>query len=175
MENEKISSKKIITNYGVLLGIATVVLGVIMYVTNVYLDPHWIFSVIGFAILIGVIVYGIKAYKTQNNGYLTLTDGLKIGIGIALIGGIISAIWTLVLTTAIEPEYTQQFLEVQKEKMIEKYPDFSQEQVDQSIEMMEKFSSPYISIAFSIIGSLFFGFIISLFAGLIMQKKQDLY
>ncbi len=174
MENDKASSKKIIINYGVILGIVSVLLGVVMYVTNVYTDPHWIFSVIGFLILIGVITYGIKAYKTSNNGFLELTDALKVGIGIALIGGIIGAIWTLLLTSIIEPEYTQQVMEVQREKLLEN-PDMTEAMVDQSIEMMEKFSSPYISIAFSIIGSLFFGFIISLFAGLIMKKKQDLY
>ncbi len=174
MENDKASSKKIIINYGVILGIVSVLLGVVMYVTNVYTDPHWIFSVIGFLILIGVITYGIKAYKTSNNGFLELTDALKVGIGIALIGGIIGAIWTLLLTSVIEPEYTQQVMEVQREKLLEN-PDMTEAMVDQSIEMMEKFSSPYISIAFSIIGSLFFGFIISLFAGLIMKKKQDLY
>ncbi len=175
MENEKTSSKKIITNYGVLLGLVSVVLGVVMYVTGSYTDPHWIFSVIGFLILIGVISYGIKAYKTANNGYLTLSDALKVGIGIALIGGIIGAIWTLLLATVIEPEYTQNVIEAQKEKLVEQYPDFSQEQLDQSLAMMEKFTSPYISFALSLIGSLFFGFIISLIAGLIMQKKQDLY
>ncbi|WP_299211914.1 DUF4199 domain-containing protein [uncultured Aquimarina sp.] len=174
MENENNSAKKIIINYGILLGILSIVLGVVLYVTNSYTDPHWIYSVIGFLILIGVILYGLKTYKTHNRGYLTLTDALKIGIGIALIGGLVSSIWTLTLTTVIEPDYTQQVLEVQREKMLEN-PDMTEEVVDQSMAMIEKFSSPYISIAFSIIGSLFFGFIISLISGLIMQKKEELY
>lgn len=175
MENEKASSKKIIINYGILLSILSVLLGVIMYVTNAYTNPHWIYSVITLLILVGTIRYGIKAYKNINNGYLILMDAIKVGIGIALIGGIIAAIWSLTVTTVIEPDYTQQVLEVQREKMIEQYPDFSQEQIDQSMIIAEKFSSPFISTAVSIIGSLFFGFIISLITGLIMQKKQDLY
>ena len=175
MENVKASSKKIIINYGILLGIVSVLLGVVMYVTNAYKDPNWIYSVIGFVVLIGVISYGIKAFKTANNGYLILMDAIKIGLGIALIGGIIGAIWSFTLTNVIEPDYTQQMLEVQREKMIEQYPDFSQEQIDQSMAIAEKFSAPFVSIALSIIASLFFGFIISLIAGLVMQKKQDLY
>ncbi|WP_103070492.1 DUF4199 domain-containing protein [Aquimarina sediminis] len=174
MENEKASSKKIIINYGILLGIVSVLLGVIMYVTNAYTDPHWIYSVISFSILIGIISYGIKAYKTANNGYLALMDAIKVGIGIALIGGVIGVIWSLTLTTVIEPDYTQQVLEAQREKMLQN-PDMTEELVEQSMAIAEKFSSPFISIAVSIIGSLFLGFIISLIAGLIMQKKQDLY
>ncbi|MDY8137239.1 DUF4199 domain-containing protein [Aquimarina sp. 2201CG5-10] len=174
MENEKAPAKKIIINYGIILGIISVLLGVVMYITNEYTDPHWIYSVAGFLILIGVVIYGIKAYKTSNNGFLTLTDALKVGIGIAMIGGIIGAIWSLTLTTVIEPDYTQQVLDAQREKMLED-PNITEEMAEQSISIMEKFSSPFISIAFSIIGSLFFGFIISLIGGLIMQKKQDLY
>ncbi|GAA3516371.1 hypothetical protein GCM10022393_33090 [Aquimarina addita] len=173
MENEQASTKKIIIQYGVLFGIASVLLGVVLYVTNAYKDPHWSYSILSFLLIISVISLGIKAYKTANNGFLTLSDALKTGIGIALVGGIISVIWAFILTTVIEPEYMQQVLEIQKEKMIEDNPNFSQEQIDQSMAIAEKFTSPYITIAFSMIGSLFFGFIVSLFAGLIMQRKPE--
>jgi preprotein translocase subunit YajC len=174
MENNKASIKKNIINYGVLLGITSVLLGVVIYVMNAHLDPNWIFSVIGILILVGIISYGIKAYKKVNEGYLNLSEALKIGIGIALIGGIIVAIWTFILTTVIEPDYTQQMLDIQREKLLEN-PDMSEQMVNQSMAIVEKMSGPYIQIALSIIANLFFGFIISLFAGLAMQKKQDLY
>lgn len=173
MENKQISSKKTILQYGILLGITLVLLGVILYVTNTYKDPHWSLSIVSILIIVLVISLGIKAYKTANNGFLTLSEALKTGIGIALIGGIIAALWSFILTTVIEPQYIQQVLEIQKEKMIAQNPNFSQEQIDQGMAIAKKFTSPYMSIAFSMIGSLFFGFIISLFAGLIMQRKPD--
>lgn len=175
MENEKIPAKKFIINFGVLLGIVSVVLGVIMYVTNAYTDPHWIYSVVSGILLVGIITYGIMSFKKANQGFLSLIDALKVGIGIAVIGGIIGAVWTLLLTNVIQPDFMEQVMEVQKEKLGEKYPDFSQEQLDQSIAMMEKFSNPMITVAFSLIGNLFFGFIISLIGGLIMKNEQELY
>ena len=174
MENEKPSSKKIIINYGVILGIISVLLGVVIYVTNTYTDPHWSFTLIGILILIAVIVIGIKAYKKSNHGFLELTDALKIGIGIALIGGIIVVIWSFVLTTVIEPEYMQNVLDAQREKLLEN-PDMTEAMVEQSMSVMEKMSSPMIGAAFSLIGNLFLGFIFSLFAGLAMRQKQELY
>ena len=120
-----------------------------------------------------MIVYAIKAFKKANGGFLTLGEALKVGIGTALIGGLIGVIWTLLLTNVLEPDYMQQVMEVQKEKMLDQ--GLSEEQIEASAEMMEKFSSPLISVAASLIGNLFFGFIISLIGGLIMQKKQDLY
>ena len=173
METQKTSAKKFIINYGVLLGILSVLLGAIIYITNNHADPHWIFSVLGFLILIVAIVMAIKAFKKANGGYLTLGQALKVGIGTALIGGLIGVIWTLLLTNVLEPDYMQQVMEVQKEKMLDQ--GLSEEQIEASAEMMEKFSNPLISVAFSLIGNLFLGFVISLIGGLIMQKKQDLY
>ncbi|WP_271766392.1 DUF4199 domain-containing protein [Aquimarina algiphila] len=175
MENDKASTKKIIINYGVILGVLSVLMGVVIYITDGYTEQNWIHTVIGLAIMLGVIVYGIKAYKTTNGGFLQLSEALKIGLGIALIGGIISVIWTILLMNVIEPDIVNQINEAQREQMIERFPDMSEEQMNQSLEMAKKFTSPYIISAFALIWSLFIGFIISLIAGLVMRQKQDLY
>lgn len=175
MEDVKISAKKIIINYGVLLGMVSIVFSALIYFTGVYKDPHWSIGILGFAILLAGLVYGIKAYKTANNGFLNLTDGLKVGIGIALISGILSGLWNITLTTVIEPDYAAQVMEIQKEKLLKESPDMSEEQIDQVFAITEKLQSPPISFALGIVGSLFMGFIISLVAGLAMQKKQELY
>ncbi|MBG6129302.1 amino acid transporter [Aquimarina sp. EL_43] len=175
MENDKASTKKIIINYGVILGILSVLMGVVIYVMDGYAEQNWVHSVIGLAIMVGVTVYGIKAYKAANGGFLKLGEAIKIGLGIALIGGIISVIWTILLMSVIEPDIVNQMNEVQREQMIERFPDMPEEQLNQSLEMTKKFTTPYMLSAFALIWSLFIGFIISLFAGLAMQKKQDLY
>ncbi|GAA4272143.1 DUF4199 domain-containing protein [Aquimarina gracilis] len=175
METEKASSKKIIINYGLILGLVSVLFGAIIYATGMYKDPHWSIAILSFLITIGVLVYGIKAFKTSNNGFLNLSDALKVGIGIALISGLVSSVWNLTLTTVIEPDYTQQVMQVQKDKYLESSPDLTQEQIDQMFAIPEKMQSPPIAFALGIIGSLFIGFIISLIAGLIMQKKQEIY
>ncbi|MBQ4821804.1 DUF4199 domain-containing protein [Aquimarina sp. MMG016] len=174
MENTA-SSKKHIINYGLLLGILSVGLGVVIYVTNSYTEQNWVHSLIGFVILIGTIMYGLTAFKKANEGYITLGEALKIGVGISLIGGIVGVIWTILLMNVIEPDMVNQITEAQRTQMIERFPDMPEEQLNQSIEMAAKFTSPYIISAFALIGNLFFGFIISLIGGLIIQKKKDLF
>ncbi len=175
MEDEKTATKQIIIKHGVVLGVVSILFSAIIYATGIYKDPHWSIGILGLLILLGAIVYGIKAYKTRNSGFLNLTDALKVGIGIALIGGILSAIWNTTLTTVIEPDYTKQVMEIQREKTIEKFPDMPKEQIEQTLAITEKLQTPAISFALGLIGSLFMGFIISLISGLVMQKKQDLY
>ena len=57
--------------------------------------------------------------------------------------------------------------------MIEQNPNMTQDQIDMSMEMAKKFSTPAITSAFALVGSLFFGLIISLVAGLIMKKENN--
>lgn len=172
METQKAESKKHILSYGLLLGVLSIVLGVILYATNAYLKPSFIFSIIGFLILITCITLGIKAFKKDNNGYLSLSDALKIGLGIALIGGIIGALWILILTKVLEPDYANQMAEVQRQTMAEKFPNMTESQMNDALEMSAKFTSSWITMAFSLIGNLFFGFLIALVAGLVMKNKN---
>jgi preprotein translocase subunit YajC len=174
MENQQVTAKKFVLNYGILLGIVSVIYGVFMYVTNVYLDPSIIYGIISFLILIVLITLAIKAFKTENNGFLSLSEALKVGIGAAVIGGIIAAVWSFALTTYIEPDYTNQIMEVQREKMIETQPEMTETQIDTAIGMSSKLSSPPIAFAISLIGSLFFGLVISLIVGLIMKNKNPM-
>lgn len=172
METEQAKASKFVLNYGVILGILSVLLGVVMYITNDYLSPSWIYSLLGFLIFIAVIVYGLKAYKSENGGFLSLAEALKVGIGIALIAGIITAIWSFILMNFIEPDYMAQMTDMQREQALARYPEMTEQQLDQAMEMSSMFLSPWISIAFQIAGSLFMGFIISLVAGLIMKQKR---
>lgn len=172
MEIQQAPEKKFILNYGVLLGIISIVLGVVMYVTNAYLNPSMIYTIIGFLVLIVVISMGIKAFKNENGGFLNLKEAIKVGIGIAVIGGILSALWTLLLVNVIEPDFMLQMSDVQREQMTERFPEMTETQLDNAMEMSSRFMSPWFTVAVSLIGNLFFGLIIALIAGLIMKQER---
>jgi len=176
MENETISSKKIMITYGILLGLISVLFGAVIYVADMYKDPHWSIIVLGLSITILILVYGIKSFKKNNNGFLNLSDALKIGIGIAIIGGLITGIWNLTLNSVIEPGFSSKMIQIQKDKTIEENPDLTPEEIELRFSIQEKISkSPGVSFTLEILGSIFYGFIISLIAGLAMQRKQELY
>lgn len=172
METAQADAKKFILTYGTLLGVLSVVLGVIMYVTNAYLDPSIIYSIIAFLVILAILVLGISGYKRDNAGYLSLTEAFKVGLGISMIAGIIGALWQLILMTFLEPDFMVQMLEMQREQILERFPQMSESQIDEAMEMNKKFSSPWIMMAMAIVGNLFFGFLIALVAGLIMKNKN---
>lgn len=172
MEAQQAKARKYVLNYGLLLGILMVILGVIMYVMDSHLNPHWAFMVLSFAIFVAVVIYGIKAFKKENGGFLSLGEALKVSVGIGLIAAIISGIWSILLSTVIEPDYANQMAEMQREQMIERFPEMSDQQINQALEMSASFSSPWITFASTLVMYMLFALIVGLIAGAIMKQKR---
>lgn len=171
MENKVKTSKDVILNYGLLLGFASIIVASANYALGNPYKPHWSISIISIVISTVFIVMGIKKVKQIQQGNLTLGEAIKTGLGISLLSGILYVFFFLILTTFVEPDFYVKVMEIQKETMIEQYPDFSDEQLESSLAMAEKFTKPWITAAFALIGSLFFGFIISLIGGLVMKGE----
>ena len=172
METQKASVKKIALNYGILLALLSIVLAVFSYVTDNHIDRPWWLSVISTLVMIAVIVYGLKAFKKDNGGFLSVGEAIKVGLAISLISGIIYAIYSYIFVTVIEPDFVNQMLVFAEEQMIEDNPEMTEAQLNMAMDMTEKFMSPMMMTAFAIIGSLFFGFIISLISGMILKQKR---
>ena len=171
MENQTASLKKIALNFGVLLALLSIVLQVISFVLDAHIDRPWWLTVLQLVISIGVLVYGIKAFKNDNAGFLTIAQALKTGLAISLVAGIISVIFNYIFINYIDPDFIQKTLDFSREQMITDFPNMTQEQMENSLEISAKFMTPTIMSAMGILATLFFGFIISLVAGMILKKN----
>ena len=172
METQKASVKKIAPSYGIMLALGTIIVSVIVYVLGYTYEQPWWQSALNFVIMLACIVYGLKAFKKANGGFLSIGESLKTGLAISLIAGLIGSIFTYLFVTVIEPDFVVNMLEVTEAKMIEQNPNMTAEQMEMALGMTESMMSPGIMVAFGIIASLFFGFIISLVAGLIMKQNR---
>ena len=98
MENEKKATSKIALNFGLILGGINVVLGLILYSLDMHYQNETSTSIIGYALLIGIIIWAIIQLRKDNGGFLKLSEALKTGVGTALISGIIISIYVIVLS-----------------------------------------------------------------------------
>ncbi len=158
-------------NFGILLGVVSVAFSAILYTLNMQFEGGWLVTIISIAFTTVILALAMAQFKKENQGWLSLSEALKLGLGAALIGGIIAAVYQVVLTQVIDPEYMNKLADFQYQKLIESNPEMTQEQLDMSINMMKKFSSPYIVFPVTIVMSLFLGFIISMILGLFMKKQ----
>ncbi len=173
MENQQKSTNKTALHFGIILGIVSVLISVIIYALGMAYDQDWKTGMIGFIAMAIIIFLGIKKYKELNEGYITLGQAIKTGVGIALIGGIISVIYSYLFMNFIEPDFVVNTMAGAEEKMLERNPNLTDEQIEQALSISKKMMSPVIMSAIGIVWSLFLGLIISLVSGLILKKTED--
>jgi len=173
MENQQKPTNKTALYYGVILGIVLILANVIVYASGMIYEQDWKTGSIGLIGMIAVLFIGIKKFKEINEGYLTVGQAIKTGLGIAVIGGIISIIYTFIFMNYIEPDFIANTLAGVEEKMIEQNPNLTDEQIEQALGFSEKFMSPSIMSAMALFMTLFFGLIFSLISGLILKKNKD--
>lgn len=170
MENQA-SSKNIILNYGVYLGIASVLINLVNYAVGDYLKPHWSVSVLSGVLMIVMIVLAFNKFKELNGGYMSWGQSVKIGVGLTLISAIVSIAYQQIFQNFIEPEYMQQMMLNQEQAWID--AGMTSEGIDSAKEMMQKFQGPLISSAIGLVVAAFIGFVVSAITGAIMKKSAE--
>ena len=172
MENQQSSIKSIMIIYGLILGGISVVFQLMLFFLDIHYQQQPAVGIVSIVIMIGLLVYAFIQYKKENEGFLSLSEALKIGLGISLISAIIGIVYSIVLTEVLDPATMQKTLDFQFETMRAENPEMTQDQIEMARDMSQKFSGPLIRSAFQLICALFFGFIISLIGGLIVKKSR---
>ncbi len=170
METISPKTSQFAIRYGLILGTISVIFGIILYSMDMHYQQDWKVGVVSMIIMIAVIFWGLSEYKKANRGFLSLSQALKIGVGISLISGIIGIVYQQLLMHVIDPEFMQKSMDFQKMMMQDRGMDPTQ--IDAAMEMGKKFQGPFIQVALGLIGSLFFGFVFSLITGLILKKSD---
>jgi hypothetical protein len=159
---------KPIVNAGIVLG---VVVGIWMFINGaagLYKNPGttWVFPVVATLIEIGVIVWGLKKTAQLGRRY---GGQIVAGLLIALIGALIivpcSLAWSAVFSDA-----TEIGMAMQADKLADQ--GMSEEQIDQTLAVMEKMSTPLVSAILGSIMTILTGLVISLIAAIFIRQKD---
>lgn len=172
MKNQQISLKSTMMTFGLILGVVSVVFQLMLFFLEMHYQQTTAAGIVSIIIMIGVLVYAFIHYKKQNEGFLSLSEALKIGLGISLISALFGVIYSLILTNVLDPNTINKTIDFAFEKMRSENPEMTIDQIDMARGIAEKMSTPLISSAVQIIGALFIGFIVSLIGGLIVKKSR---
>ena len=172
MEKFPLKTSSFALRYGLILGLISVVFGLMIYFLEMHYQNDTKIGIVSLIISSVVIILGLLAFRKANGGFMSLSQALKTGLGIALISGIISILYQTVLITVIDPDTIQKTIDFQMDKIRMEQPELPTETLNQIENMQEKFTTPWVMVAIGIIFSLFFGFIISLIGGLIIKKSK---
>lgn len=155
-------------NWGLIVGIMLIIFSVLMYFLNLSLE-EWV-KWISFLILFAGIVYSTIQYRdTVMSGSITYTEALGFGVVISLYAAVISAVYSYLEMTIIDPDLIGKMFEMEQEKMLSQGA--SDDQIEQAMKILEKIMKPGILALISIPMLTFFGFIISLITSIFLKKE----
>ena len=172
MEENQPKTGKYSLNFGLILGLISVVFGVMLFAMDAHYSQDSANTVISLIITTAVILWGIFSFRKANGGYLTLGQGLKLGAGIGLVSGIIWVIYVLILSNFLDPEFANKIAEAQK-AAAEAAGEMTTAQIDQQYEGTKNYFWFYYP--FALIFSIIIGFLVGLVGGLIFKKAKPAY
>ncbi|NDV17381.1 DUF4199 family protein [Muricauda sp. TY007] len=173
MEEQQPKTGKFALNYGLLLGVISVVFGVMLYTQKMHYERNTAIIVISIVIMAAIVFMAVNAFKKANGGYLTISEALKVAVGAALIGAVISLAYQFVLTNFIEPDFMDKAIEMAKPKAMEQNPSMTEEQWEQGVEMQKSLS--WLQYPIGLIINCVLGLILGLITGLILKKSKADY
>jgi len=162
------SPSSVAIRFGLIIGFVSIIYSLILFVTET--NTNTTLSWLGMIIPIVGIVLAYKAFKNENDGYMSYGQGLGIGTLLSAISGILSGLFTYVYVSFIDPTVLSRMREMQVLELEKK--GMSDEQIEQAQGMVEKFSGPGMMLVFAIIGGIVIGFIISLIVAAIMKNNR---
>jgi hypothetical protein len=165
---EKVTVSQVSIKYGLVTGLVLVVYNLALYMTGLFTNDKlgWI----TYVILIVMIYLAHKAFKDGGDGFMTLGQGLGVGMLVTVIGGVITSLFSYFYIKFVDETIIEQILEVARVKMEEQGLD--DDQIDQALSISEKMMTPEMMVIWGILGMVIIGFVIALIVSLFTKKNN---
>jgi disulfide bond formation protein DsbB len=162
--------------WGAIAGVIGIVANTITYIFNLDAtssSSRYIPMVLGIVVLILVLIYAMKDFKSGNEGFMKYSQGLGIGSLIGGISGLIAGIYSFIYLKFIDPTHMESIKNFQMQQFEEQ--GMASEQIEQAMKFTEMFSNPGVLLAFSIIFSVIFYFIASLIVSAVQKHEKPVF
>jgi len=143
-----------------------------LFVMKMHTEENSISSLVSALILAGSITAGQIAFRKLNNGYLNLSEAMKIGLGVTVIGLLIGILYFWFQSTILDPNSIDKLMDIEINKAIDQFPEITDEQIAAVSRSLEWWFSPIPLTAMMLAFGLIIGSIISLVTGLIVKKSR---
>ena len=167
---DKVTVSQVGLKNGIIVGLIFIVYGMVLQFLGLDMKVMQYLSYLNYVILIIFVVIAHKAFKEGGDGFMTIGQGLKIGMLITLIGTVISSIFTYIYLKFIDDSMIQKSLDYQIEELEKRGLDDAA--IDQAMAVTEKLMTPEIMPLFALVFMLIFGFIIVLIVSLFTKKAN---
>ena len=172
MSDKKSILKSTIIQYGLIYGGLAVVFNIMLFIMDMHYQGGSLQQWTGLIIMVGSITFAQIAYRKLNDGCLNLSEAIKVGLGVTLIGILLAVVYGWFQAIVLDPNQIEKATEFALNQAIDQNPEMTDEMIAMTQEWIEWGSSPGISTAFALGFGLLFGSIVSLITGLFVKKSK---
>lgn len=155
--------------YGLLTGLVSVIISFGLYALELEQQP--VVRFLTLAVLAVGIVLAMRNFKDQNTGFMSYGQGLSVGLTVSGVVGVLSAVFVYVYTKFVDPEVMTRMMDKARVDL-EAKGSMSDAQIDQAMAMSSKFMTGPFMFAFTILGTLVLGLLISLLAAAFVKNPK---
>ena len=167
--NPETSTARVALKWGLITGLALVVYSTILYTLELTTNT-WLGILIYVFLALGLVA-GMLEYRTANGGYLGYGEGIGLGALLSAVAGLLSSAFSVFYTTIIDPNFQERLFEQMRDKL-EEDGNMSDDQIDQMIEMSQKFQSPGLQFVFGLFFLILIGVILSLLIAAFIRRNK---
>ena len=172
----RMNSRKFAMNYGAILGLCLVAIATIIWSFGIDKNDSLVPSILNNSLIIMGITYTIIQFRdTENSGFISYFDSLKLGTSVAFFSSLILAFYTFIFINYIEPNTLNEILVEAEQAILESKPEISDEELDLALDMTTKFIQPHWMLILGVLGGTFMGFLWSIFLILPMMGAWRVY
>ena len=167
MEEQRAPSiGKIATKYGLILGVLSFVLFIVIAMTG--MKQGWMTSAISIALLVVLIVLAHGEFKKTHEGMMTYPQGLGSGTLVAIVATVLSTVLVFVYVKFINTGYSAAALKAQQTAL--EAQGMSGAQLDQALRMTSAMLTPVGIVITSLVAGVIMGFIVSVIVSVFTRK-----
>jgi hypothetical protein len=154
--------------YGLLTGLVGIVISLVLNMSHLEQSPVKWLSV---AVLIGGIILGQKAYKQANGLFMSYGEGLGVGVIVSGVSAVLSAVFSYIYVTFIDPEMTARILDKARADM-EARGNMTDAQIDQAMHFTSMFVQGPALVGVALVGGIVMGLLVSLITAAILKNPK---
>ena len=174
------SQRKFLMNYGAILGLLLVLVAVLQRAMGIIdLENPTLVLTVNTFLIAAVLLFSIQKYRDLiNNGFISYSQSVKVGVSITVFSSIIFGFWKIVLINYIDTDYSTLAIQKQQQMILEldnTMPGFI-DNIDQKLDDIENNLSsqyrPHTIMINEIISKAIGGLILSLIIAFFTTKKN---
>jgi hypothetical protein len=156
-------------NWGLIIGLASIVYSVLLYMLNLMFNQALGYA--GVIIIIAGLAIAMKNYRDNVlDGVMPFGKAFGFGMLIILVAALLGAIFTYLLFAVIDTGLSERALEFTSEKMMKR--GVPEAQLDVILERAAKFQKPVPAAITGFITSVLGGVVLSLIIAAIFKKEE---